>query len=103
MTETLNATLFRECVGQDFVADNGAGRRLVLRDVQDLGGDTPRADQQPFSLMFADVGAKVADAMPQQTHALRHSNLGELHIFLVCLGPDMKDPERPLIYEAIFT
>jgi hypothetical protein len=103
MNDNLNAALFRECVGQEFLLDAADGRRLVLRDVQDLAGDTPREDKQPFSLTFLDPDATVADAMPQQTHALRHASLGELHIFLVCLGPDLKNTGNTLIYEAIFT
>jgi len=103
MSQTLTAAAFRDCIGQVFQPQHEGARALTLREVGDLRGDSSREDQQPFSLMFDDAGAQVDDALPQGTYELSNEQLGNLGIFLVCLGPDMKDPEKPLLYEAIFT
>ncbi|MCB1605556.1 MAG: hypothetical protein KDI71_01070 [Xanthomonadales bacterium] len=103
MSQTLDATLFRRCLGEEFRPQQPGLRALTLREVKDLGGDSTRADHQPFSLIFADPGAQVDDALPQAIYHLHNHQLGEVGIFLVCLGPDLKDAERPLLYEAIFS
>ena len=103
MSQTLDAALFRSCVGETFQPQHEGSRPLTLREVKDLGGDTSRADHQPFSLIFTDPTASAADALPQGIYELSNATIGSLGIFLVCLGPDMKDPDKPLLYEAIFS
>lgn len=103
MSQNLDAALFRRCIGEDFQPQQDGGRRLILREVKDLGGDTTRADHHPFSLIFADPGAGVSDALPQGIYELHNATVGAQGIFLVCLGPDLKDPQKPLLYEAIFS
>ena len=65
-----------------------------------LEGDTPRKDRSPFSLLFR--GPSDVD-IDQLICRVSHEAVGELHIFLVTLGPDLKDDERPMLYEAVFT
>ncbi len=103
MTEALDAALFRRCLGDRFQPQHDGARALTLREVNDLSGDSARADHQPFSLIFTDPGASVQDALPQGIYELDNEKIGTLGIFLVCLGPDQKDPGKPLIYEAIFS
>lgn len=100
---TFNADHFRTALGQAFTVLAGDQPQLLLAEVRNLSGDTVREDRQPFSLLFHHSGARVDQAMPQQIYALRNDTLGEIALFLVCLGPDLRAEGRPLIYEAIFS
>jgi hypothetical protein len=59
-------------------------------------GSGSYAGRSPFSLVFAGPGRF---ALPQQTYLVEHEALGEMEIFLVCLGPD----GAGMRYQAIFT
>jgi hypothetical protein len=83
-------------VGDTFsAAPTFAGQPLELVlsacDVQDAV--TPQG-VTPFSLLFH---AATQEPPPQQIFELSHSDLGELALFLVPLGPD----EHGMRYEAI--
>jgi len=103
MSEALSAVKFRESIGEHFQPQFESARPLQLREVNDLFGDSSRADKQPFSLMFTDTGGSASDALPQGIYQLSNDRTGPLAIFLVCLGPDLKDDDKPLMYEAVFT
>lgn len=103
MSEALSAVKFRESIEEYFQPQLEGARPLQLREVNDLFGDSSRADKKPFSLMFTDTGGSVTDALPQGIYELSNERTGALAIFLVCLGPDLKDDDKPLMYEAIFT
>jgi hypothetical protein len=94
---------FASARGEHFKLCAAHEPKLLLAEVRDLGGDSVREDRKPFSLLFHDVGAGVDQAQPQAIYALEHPRLGQIELFLVCLGPDLKVDGRPLVYEAIFT
>lgn len=94
----LTHALFVPHVGESFdLVDTGSA--LVLDDAQDHGrAGGPGPDGQArgqFSLFFS---GPLERAVEQGTHALRHDALGDLHLFLVPLGP-AGDTMR---YEAAF-
>ena len=72
--------------------------QFVLTEVSDLGygtdGDNTR---RAFSLLFRH--ARRDAYLPQGTYLLRHADLGDLHLFLVPLGPRADGT----YYESIFT
>ncbi|MCB1587484.1 MAG: hypothetical protein KDI37_17325 [Xanthomonadales bacterium] len=100
---TLDAPRFRELIGQEFRLSVAHQPRLQLSEVRDLTGDTVRDDRQPFSLLFLEPGAGVDQALPQQIYTMHNDDIGDFELFLVCLGPDLRAENRPLVYEAIFT
>lgn len=101
--QILDADYFRTALDQTFTVLAGEQPQLRLAEVRNLSGDTVRDDRQPFSLLFHQPGARVDQALPQQIYSLRNETLGEIALFLVCLGPDLRADGRPLIYEAIFS
>ena len=99
--EEISADRFRQALGQTFtIAIGDDAIEATLKEVSALKGDTVRQDRAPFSLLFrgpADV------SIDQQICRIENEVVGEMHIFLVTLGPDLKDDERPMLYEAVFT
>ena len=99
--EEISADRFRPALGQTFTISVGDDSiEATLKEVSALEGDTVRRDRSPFSLLFsgpADV------SIDQQICRVENGAVGELHIFLVTLGPDLGDDERPMLYEAVFT
>lgn len=106
MLESLERNSFSPHVGEPFQLEIEAGQEveLVLREVKSLGspprpGEEPktkgRLSREPFSLLFH--GPK-DPSFPQRTYRIRHPVMGEIHVFLVPVGPD----EDGLCYEAIF-
>ena len=72
----------------------------TLVDVRDTAGDTVSDDRTTFSVCFRGP----ADAaLPQQIYRVDNDAMGEQHLFLVTLGPDPRDEERRMLYEAVFT
>lgn len=99
--DELTADHFKDCKGHEFRLEvGGQPISLTLDQVSSLKGDTSREDKSPFSLVFKGP----ADAyFAQQTMALYNETLGNLHLFLVPLGPDPDDEKKLIQYEAIFT
>ena len=83
------------------VFDLHASPELVMQveliSVTPLGAATPAGNQtrQAFSLVFRGPRQPV---LPQRIYRLENTNLGEIEIFLVPIGPD----SGGLCYEAIF-
>ena len=93
MADELTPAFFSPLVGSEFVTEWGP---LVLDSLVEQA-PTPGAPRaQPFSLLF--VGPP-GGHLPQQIYGLRHSAVGELHIFLVPIGP--RSDGRPQ-FEAVF-
>ncbi len=88
-------------IGEPFevTVEDGALLALVLAESwlgEAAGGPGPEGQERvQFSLIFAGPAAPV---LAQGTYELRHSELGELTLFLVPLGP-VGDAMR---YEAAF-
>lgn len=102
METELTADLFKPLEGQTFRihVQEGEPVNAELIEVRGLQGDTVRADKSPFSLLFRGP----ADAPLQQSiFAIEHGDLGELHLFLVTVGPDPDHDGRGMLYEAVFT
>ncbi len=99
--DEISVDRFKACEGQDFHFTLEEGEvALKLSLVSSLKGDTPRKDRSPFSLLFHGPANLQMD---QQIVPLRNESFGELHLFLVPLGPDPDDPDRRMLFEAIFT
>jgi hypothetical protein len=92
---------FRGALDQDFVlhTNTGQGLGLKLIRVQELppvSSRIPGDDHTPFTAYFR--GPRTPWAR-QHTYCLANEALGEIHIFLVPIGPDGEG----MIYEAVFT
>lgn len=100
--EDLSAETFRTQLHKAFsvAIEDDRSIDLELHEVVGLKGDTPRKDKSPFSVLFRGPSDVVLE---QQTLQLRNETLGELLLFVVPLGPDLDDPERRILYEAVFT
>ena len=93
MPERLTPETFEKHVGSEFrLTGHGAAIKLVA--VERLG-EAPEGHREPFSLQFEGEAGQL---LPQQTHGLSHTELGDLDIFIVPLGPT-SDAMR---YEAVF-
>ncbi len=95
----MNLPAFAALVGESFelrLAESGS-LHLLLLEARDLG---PRplgpAGERSFSLIF---GSSLSSHLPQAVYSLWHAELGELHVFLVPIGPDAQGGMR---YQAIF-
>lgn len=97
----LTVDQFEGRVGETFevTSDGGPTIRTELVEVTEsaeLGGRGPAGEERrQFSLVFHGPAEPV---LPQSIHRLEHAELGELHLFLVPLGPA---GER-MRYEAVF-
>jgi hypothetical protein len=84
---------------QTFTIDAGDGVKVpaTLVEVQARGQSEGHGSsgRQPFSAVFRARGDAV---LPQRIYAVSNPVLGELHLFLVPIGPD----EAGLRYEAVF-
>lgn len=70
---------------------------LALIEVTSVTADTVENGQkQPFSVVFRSTNQGILE---QGTYALTHSEVGELLLFLVPIGPD----DAGMCYEAVFT
>lgn len=95
----LTAAAFRPRLNDSFrlhVGDDVIETELV--DVRGLKGDSSREDRTPFSLLFR--GPEDAP-LEQAIYRFENDAMGEMDLFLVCVGPDPDD--RMMRYEVIFT
>ncbi len=70
---------------------------LILTEVKEF----PDIEGQPrkrFSLVFQT--SHTDQYLQQATYLLRHADLGEIHLFMVPLGPG---PQTGFLYESVFT
>ena len=94
MRETLTHDLFEPLVGTGFhVQADNVDLVLTLVKVEPAG--TERDGFQPFALLFEGPSQP---ALQQQIVPLRHTELGEVAIFLTLLGEE----DGGVTYEAIF-
>ncbi len=56
----------------------------------------PAGQRRPFSLLFQST---IQQYLPQGTYRIAHAALGELHLFIVPIGPNATG----MRYEAVFT
>jgi len=97
MADELTPAFFAPLVGTEFAVDLGSESTLLVLDALTEHATSPGAPRtQPFSLMF--LGAPGLH-LPQQVYALQHSAAGQLHIFLVPVGPA---PDGRHQFEAVF-
>lgn len=101
--ELLNADAFRRRLHDTFRvsvpgAEDGEQIEVELVDVAGLRGDTTRDDRSPFSLLFRGPEGL---ALEQAIYRFDNDEMGEMDLFLVCVGPDPDD--RRMRYEVIFT
>jgi hypothetical protein len=96
---TLHHDQLAALLNQTFTIDVGDGFKVeaTLVEVQARGQPLGHGDEgrQPFSAVFRGPEAPV---LPQRIYALTNPALGELHLFLVPIGPD----DQGLRYEAVF-
>lgn len=70
---------------------------LKLIAVDSVTADTTEAGQaEPFSAVFE---TEVAESVEQGTYTLSHSEVGEITLFIVPIGP----ADAGMRYEAVFT
>ena len=92
---------FEGRVGETFdvSADGGPTIRTELVEAtesSELGGTGPQGqERRQFSLVFR---GPPEPALSQAIHRVEHAELGELHLFLVPLGPDGEGVR----YQAVF-
>ena len=99
--DKISAESFREQLNKPFSLKVQDGTvDLELREVRSLGGDTPREDKSPFSVLFRGPSDFVFE---QQIVELENDGMGNLALFVVPLGPDLDDKEKRMLYEAVFT
>lgn len=99
----LSAEAFRTQLNQSFRltapgVEDGEEVEIELVDVSGLRGDSAREDRSPFSLLFRGPEGL---ALEQGIYRFEHDEMGEMDLFLVCVGPDRGD--RQMRYEVIFT
>ena len=94
MLETLTKEIWTDCLNEGFIIARSIEMELV--EVNSLGHKHPRAEREPFSLVFRGPKAPV---LIQKIYPVEHQSLGALDLFLVPIGPDGEG----MRYEAIFT
>jgi len=97
MLDNITKEWFSERLNQTFRIT--AGEEVIdteLVDCSGLGGDRIEGGREPFSIVLRSA---METALEQQTYRVAHSELGELDIFLVPIGPD----KTGMRYEAVFT
>lgn len=97
MIENLRRESFDPFLDQVFEIDFGDGP--VPSTLVNIRSLTPPAEnyegRQPWSLLFRTPADMLFE---QATYRVRHPDLGELHLFLVPIGPD----KEGMRYEAVF-
>ncbi|MEM9553808.1 MAG: hypothetical protein AAGC60_06095 [Acidobacteriota bacterium] len=97
-------TVFEETVSEETVSEETVPEetpttiQLEIARIDGLAGDTPRADGEPFSVVFRCLEGHT---LPQAIYRLENESIGALDLFLVCLGPDPKGEGS--LFEAVFT
>jgi hypothetical protein len=96
---TLRHDQLAALLNQRFIIDAGDGSKVeaTLVEVQARGQALGQGagSRQPFSAVFRGPEEPV---LPQRIYALTNPALGEIHLFLVPIGPD----QEGLRYEAVF-
>ena len=85
-------------IGTSFTATPtfaGEPLELVLSECE-TNPPNPVSDRRPFSLIFR---ADTPDALPQQIFELAHTEIGEVALFLVPLGPQ----DGRMRYQAVIS
>ncbi len=100
MTDLNTITIedFESCLGQTFqvTPDNADGLELELIQARSLAASASEAGvRQPFSVLFR---GPLEPVMAQQLLRIENSTFGELHLFLVPIGPD----ESGMLYDVTF-
>jgi len=96
MSGLLTASVFEPHVGTEFLVVAVDKVHLTLHTAS-RQPTRPHGDRtEPFSLLFLGPSG---DMLPQATYTLEHTELGELDIFLVPVGPDGGGRQQ---YEAVF-
>ncbi|MDH3389966.1 MAG: hypothetical protein OEN02_18930 [Gammaproteobacteria bacterium] len=89
---------FESCLNDTFTvkSEDENEQQLELIEIKPLGEHDPDAKiRQPFSLLFRGPREPM---LQQQAYQLENSNLGEMLLFLVPIGPD----EKGMLYESVF-
>lgn len=92
--EKLHKERFSEYLRTDFQVVDDPADTFPIRLVE-VNERTSSPRQEVFALLFHGPGKKI---MSQGIHKLKHSQLGEIDIFLVPVGQD----QYGFQYEAIF-
>ena len=98
MLDTLQCSDFAAHLGQHFriQLDGIEPIDLELVSAQE-SGEAANGKRQPFTLLF--LGSESPRYLLQHIYRLHHSEMGELDVFIVPIGPEGKR----MRYEAIFS
>lgn len=96
MHENLTQETWIHYLEEDFHLDLGGANALAVRLVS-VTGFTHHSDpsRAAYSLLFCGPSEPI---LPQRTYQLVHSEMGELDVFLVPIGPQ----KHGMGYEAVF-
>jgi hypothetical protein len=94
MLEKLKLTTFTKHLNSQFQVEDPATQPFALKLIQ-VVPHTKTAHYEAFSLLFH---GPVAHFMPQGIHKIKHTQLGEVDLFLVPVGKN----DNGFEYEAIF-
>ena len=89
---------FQACLNDMFTVkvEDDTGPELELIEVKPIGEIDPNSKaRQPFSLLFR---GPMGPLLPQKLYQLENSNIGEMLLFLVPIGPD----EQGMLYDSNF-
>lgn len=96
MLDTLQKESWQALLNQTFDGSTETGPiRFELVEVTGMG-IKPGAKREPYSLVFRGPANPV---LKQGIVPLQHTQLGDIDIFLVPIGPD----SQGMCYEAVFT
>ena len=96
----VSASQFAPSVGTKFRASWGTEESVELELIAATPfskGARKGAAREPYSLIFRSAGRELC--LAQGTYQLDHAHHGELHVFLVPIGPD----EAGMRLEAVFS
>jgi hypothetical protein len=101
MLDKLSANDFLKYLNGTFYLSSDSGERIEaeLIEVTEIGTSEAPVDsnkkRNPFSIVFSGPPQPV---LPQGMHALQHTEMGLLSLFVVPIGTDKKG----MRYEAVF-
>jgi hypothetical protein len=98
MPNSLTFDDWTEQLQQDFQVSGAGSLTLRLLEVKPFTHSSDLS-RKAYSLLFC---GPVQPALPQRMYWLVHSQLGEVAIFLVPIGPYKAGSEQGMGYEAIF-
>ena len=94
MLDSLKRTTFAKHINSEFQVHDPADQSFALKLIQ-VVPRTKTAQFEAFSLLFHGPSAHF---MPQGIHKIKHTQLGEIDLFLVPVGKN----ENGFEYEAVF-